>query len=344
MSTAAVVGAGIGGLATAIALRREGWDVTVLERWPRIVELGTAIGLWPEAQRALDRLGVGDRIQAVGVPYREGCVRTRRGRRIADLPLKRIEKRGGAPVLMVPRTTLVTTLAAAVPDDVVRTGVDVTDPDRLRREFDVVIGADGYRSAVRDAYFPDVRARYLGVVAIRGVVDGEFGPAGEVWGRGALVGVTPVARGRTNWYVALRAPAGTRPTVAELRARFADYPDPVPAVLDAATDDGLLRHEIHDLGRGPRRYVHGTVALVGDAAHAMAPSLGQGACQALVDADCLAAQLGAVSSSTGGRAGGVGPDTARDVTTALQRYDRLRRRPTRRLARASRLVSRFQNT
>ncbi|SHN44615.1 FAD-dependent monooxygenase [Cryptosporangium aurantiacum] len=326
MGTAAVVGAGIGGLATAIALRRDGWDVTVFERWPRIVELGTAIGLWPDAQRTLDRLGLGERIRAVGVPYRQGAVRTRRGWRIARLPLKRIEKHGGAPVLMVPRTTLITTLADAIPSDVVRTGVTITDPDRLRRDHDLVVGADGYRSIVRDAFFPGVRARYLGVVAVRGVVDGEFGPAGEVWGRGALVGVTPVERGRTNWYVALRAPTGTKPTVADLRELCADYPDPIPAVLAAATDESLLRHDVHDLAPAPASYVHGTIALVGDAAHAMAPSLGQGACQALVDADCLATEL----------------TNAPDVTTALRSYDHLRRRPTQRLARASRLLSRVQ--
>jgi len=326
MGTAAVVGAGIGGLATAIALRRHGWDVTVLERWPHVVDLGTAIGLWPDAQRALDRLGVGERIRAAGVPYREGVVRTRHGRRIAPLPLHRIERRGGAPVLMVPRTTLVATLAEAIPADVVRTGITVTDPEPLRRQYDVVVGADGYRSAIRNAYFSGVRARYLGVVAVRGLVDGEFGPAGEVWGRRALVGVTPVERGRTNWYVALRAPAGTRPTVAELRERFAGYPDPIPAVLDAAIDDGMLRHDVHDLAPTPSTYVHGTVALVGDAAHAMAPSLGQGACQALVDAECLASRLTETAS----------------VTTALRSYDRLRRRPTQRLARASRWLSRLQ--
>ncbi|MFG1928557.1 FAD-dependent monooxygenase [Cryptosporangium sp. NPDC048952] len=315
MGTAAVVGAGIGGLATTIALRREGWDVTVLERWPRIVDLGTAIGLWPDAQRALDRLGVGDRIRAVGIPYTSGLVRTKSGRMIAALPLRRIEKRGGAPVLMVPRTTLIRTLADAVPADIVRTGVTVDDPEALRREYDLVVGADGYRSAVRAAYFPEVRTRYLGITAIRGVVDGEFGPTGEVWGRGALVGVTPVERGRTNWYTALRAPAHTRLTIADLREKFAGYPDPIPALLDKADD--LLRHDVHDLAPKPRSYVHGNVVLVGDAAHAMAPSLGQGACQALVDADCLA-------------------------THGLENYDRLRRRTTQRLARGSRALSRLQ--
>lgn len=293
----------------------------MLERWPRIVDLGTAIGLWPEAQRALDRLGLGEQIRAVGIPYRQGIVRTRRGTKIAALPLRRIEKRGKAPVLMLPRTTLIRILADAVPQEIVRTGVDVTDPAVLSREYDVVVGADGYRSTVRAAYFPEVRPRYLGVTAVRGVVDGEFGPAGEVWGRGALVGVTPVERGSTNWYVALRAPANTRPTIADLRERFADYPDPIPAVLNGATDEGLLRHDIHDLSPAPRTYVHGNVALVGDAAHAMAPSLGQGACQALIDADCLATQL---------------------AENVLRNYDRLRRKPTQRLARASRAMARFQ--
>ncbi|TQS42459.1 FAD-dependent monooxygenase [Cryptosporangium phraense] len=313
MRTAAVVGAGIGGLAAAIALRNRGWDVTVLERWPQIVDLGTAIGLWPDAQRALGRLGVGDQIQAVGVPYRTAHVRTPKGRRIAPLPLERIERSGGAPVLMVPRTTLIRTLANALPAKTIHTGITVDRPTDL--PHDLIVAADGYRSTIRTAVAPQTRTRYLGFVAIRGVVDGEFGPYGEVWGRGILVGVTPVERGRTNFYVALRAPQHTRPTLDDLRERLAHYPEPIPTVLGLATD--VLRHDVHDLAPALRTYVHRNVALLGDAAHAMAPSLGQGACQALIDADCLA-------------------------TNGLENYDELRRRPTQRLARASRLLSRIQ--
>jgi 2-polyprenyl-6-methoxyphenol hydroxylase-like FAD-dependent oxidoreductase len=158
------------------------------------------------------------------------------------------------------------------------------------------------------------------------VVEGEFGPAGEVWGRRTLVGVTPVAPGQTNWYVALGAPEHTRPDLPALRERFKTWPDPIPEVLAAAQEESLLRHDLSDLAHPLSSYVTRNVVLVGDAAHAMAPSLGQGACQALVDADCLAEALAA----------------APNVTTALQSYDQQRRRPTQRLAKASRLMCQIQ--
>ncbi|NEE41835.1 NAD(P)-binding protein, partial [Streptomyces sp. SID7982] len=95
--TATVVGAGIGGLATAIGLRRAGWSVTVLERRTELERYGAAFGIHPTAQSALDRLGVGDALREHAVPYRDAHIRTPDGTSIARLPLERIERKAGRP-------------------------------------------------------------------------------------------------------------------------------------------------------------------------------------------------------------------------------------------------------
>jgi 2-polyprenyl-6-methoxyphenol hydroxylase-like FAD-dependent oxidoreductase len=111
------------------------------------------------------------------------------------------------------------------------------------------------------------------------------------------------------------SPSGER---AEVRRRFADWPEPIPALLDAVPEDAVIRHDIYDLPLLPG-YVRGRVALLGDAAHAMTPHLGQGACQAIEDAVVLAACL----------------DETSDIGAALARYDELRRRRTQRIVRRS---------
>ncbi len=107
--------------------------------------------------------------------------------------------------------------------------------------------------------------------------------------------------------------------------RYASWPQPVPQLLAATRPDDVLRHRVVDLSPTLRGYAHGTVALVGDAAHAMTPSLGQGACQAVIDAATLVECV----------------EAAADVPSALRDYDRRRRRVTQRLVRMSRLASRL---
>ncbi|MFF0771483.1 FAD-dependent monooxygenase [Nonomuraea wenchangensis] len=328
MRSAVIVGAGVGGLTAAIALRAIGWKVSIFERWPRVVAEGTALGLRPDAQAALATLKLGERLRERTVPYRRAQIRTPGGRRLADLPLGRIERRGGAPIRMLSRVSLIELLLEEVDQETISTGVEITDPAGLRTEHDLVIGADGVRSAVRQAFFgPGTQPRYAGIVAWRGVVEG-FEPQdyGETWGRGQMFGMTPQAPGVTNWYAPVRTPAGVRETLDDLRARFADWHDPIPRVLAAADEGSVLRHEVHDLAPPLASYVTGNVALIGDAAHAMTPALGQGACQALLDAIELAACL---------------RDHPGDVEQALRAYDAKRRPATQRIVTASRWMTRL---
>lgn len=329
---AVVVGAGIGGLCTAVGLRRAGWSVTVVERWREITGLGAGLGIWPDAQEALDRLGVGEAFREVAVPFGEGWFRTSTGRRLAPLPTRPVERRGGRPVRILPRTALVEILheAAQAAGCDLRTGVDVADEWESLRAADVVVAADGLHSTVRRLAFRSAsRPRFSGYVAWRGLADTEMQPDqyGETWGPGALFGVTRVAPGRTNWYAARRC-AEDGGDLAWVRDAYRDWPDPVPALLDGTDPAVVLRHPVHDLKPHLPSYVAGHVALLGDAAHAMLPNLGRGACEAILDADQLVRSLASFP----------------DVPAALLDYDRRRRPVTRRAVDRSRTAMRVATT
>ncbi|WP_097986691.1 FAD-dependent oxidoreductase [Streptomyces sp. f150] len=334
--TATVVGAGIGGLATAIGLRRAGWRVTVLERRTELERYGAAFGIHPTAQSALDRLGVGDALREHAVPYRDAHIRTPDGTSIARLPLERIERKAGRPELLISRPYLLDALLAgldAFGDVPIKLGERVTDVDALAAGQDLVIGADGIRSAVRTAGFGDRSGpREVGTVAWIGIADIESPVHGETWGSGRFFGLTPVEPGRTNWYAT--APEAT--TVDDLRGLFADWHDPIPRILAATDPATWIRYEMRHLHPALPSFVStdpvAPVALVGDAAHAMTPNLGQGAGTAILDADALTRALAAAPPGPAGVAG------------ALRAYDRERRRSAQRTAFASRTLHRFMST
>ncbi|MER5635921.1 NAD(P)/FAD-dependent oxidoreductase [Kitasatospora sp. NPDC002227] len=329
--TAVVVGAGVGGLATAIGLRRAGWQVTVLERRAELERYGTAFALHPTAQDALDRLGVGEAVRRRAVPYRSAQVRTPDGRVLAQLPLERLERKAGRPELLISRPYLIDTLVAgldALGEVTVRLGANAADPAALAAGHDLLVGADGLRSAVRSKCFGTRSGpRKVGSVAWIGIADFESDRHGETWGRGRFFGLTPVEPGRTNWYAAV--PEGT--TADDLPGLFAGWHDPIPRILAESDPASWLRYEMRHLHPALPGFVHdGRVALVGDAAHAMTPNLGQGACTALLDAEALTRAVG--------RHGPAG------LPAALRAYDRERRRSAQRTAFASRALHRFVST
>lgn len=335
---ATIVGGGIGGLAAAIALHRRGWRVEVLERAPEFTEIGAGISLWPNALRALEVLGLDRTVRALGAVEATGGVRDRRGRWLSRTDNAELARRFGHPLVVLHRADLLRVLTEALPADSLRPASEVSavrDDDRGpvvehtggESRPDLVIGADGLRSAVRGALWPGAAdPRYAGYSAWRMVTEPLAVPPSEgaaTWGRGERFGYTALPGGRMYCFATASLPPGSEVASGssqhgELLRRFEDWPEPIPTLLASVPPDAVLRHDLYDLPPLPS-FVHGRVALLGDAAHAMTPNLGQGACQALEDAVTLAHCL----------------DGTPDVPAALRSYDLLRRPRTRAISRRS---------
>jgi 2-polyprenyl-6-methoxyphenol hydroxylase-like FAD-dependent oxidoreductase len=335
-----VVGGGIGGLASAVALRRAGWEVRVLERSAELGEVGAGITLWPNALRALDLLGVGDRVRGQGVIEAGAGFRDQAGSWLLRTDTRAIEERYG-PSILIRRAALLAILADALPPGTVTLSTEVTgiseQPDHVRLDHraghataDLVVAADGIRSRIRALRWPGARGpRYAGYTTWRfltPVLDVEA-EVTESWGRGERVGIFPFGDGTFYVYMCVTVPPEHRfgDELGELKRRFGGWHAPIPALIDSVAAADVLRHDIYRLPP-PATFVTRRVALVGDAAHAMTPDLGQGGCTSLEDAVELARRL---------------DDHPADPAPGLARYDRLRRPRTRAISRRSAIAGWF---
>ena len=291
--SAAIVGAGIGGLGAAVGLRRAGWDVTVYERADELRPLGAGLSIWPNGVRALRTLGLGE--LAEGAPRGGGALRRADGSVLAEFEPDVIAERYGAPLVGLHRAELHDALADAAGRDSVRLGAEVVGlagnelrfADGSSAEAELIVGADGIESTLRAAIVDDGAPRDSGIVAFRGVAtfDGDV-PAGEWWGEASVAGLLPLKDGRVYWYLAFRG----EPERGELDRRLEGYGAPVPQIVAATPPSEVLVHRLYDR-RPAGGWSSGRATLLGDAAHPMLPFLGQGACAALEDAVTLAAQF-----------------------------------------------------
>jgi len=347
--SAVVVGGGIGGLTAAVALRQVGWRVTVLERAARFGEIGAGITLLSNGLRCLDAIGVGDVVRGSGLPVLAMGMRSAAGRWLSrfDGNGADLDARMGTTTLTIHRAELHKILRDALPAEALVAGVVTTgirggadggpaevhyrhrDQDAVLRA-DLVVGADGVHSWVRAQRWPDAPAPvYSGSTTWRAVTPASSAAVTEMslsWGQGTEFGVMPLVDGRTYWYAAANAGEGQRnpDELEHLRRRFGAWHEPIPAVIAHTQAQAVLRHDIYRLPKLDS-YHRGSVVLVGDAAHAMTPNLGQGGGQALEDAIALAA---AISRTP-------------DVPTALCQYDHERRARTQAMSQAATRQLRF---
>ena len=309
----AIIGGGIGGLTAAVALARKGLAAEVYEQAPVLEEVGAGVGLWPNAMRALDSIGLSGKVGQLAVEVTRQGLRRSDGTWLMCLPRELMTERWGAGVALVHRAELQQLLAAELDPAAIHLGARCTgvqDGDRAvtarfadgrEVQADVLVGADGVHSVVRAQLFGPAPLRYRGYVTVRSITPAGSVPlpadGTETWGRGTRFGLGPASGARIIWYATWNAAAGGRDdgdTAARLRELFGAWHDPIPAIIDATPQTALIRTDIYDR-RPTRTWSRGRVALLGDAIHPMTPDLAQGACQAIVDATTLATCL-AVSS------------------------------------------------
>ena len=323
-----VVGAGVGGISVARGLLRDGHHVTVFERRPDADPGGGAVTIWSNGETVLAQLGVD--MAGAGQPLSAVRVVTSTGHPLVRLDLRAIVNRLGAPVRMVPRRVLLERLLDGFPADRIRyhaRAVDaISTPSGVRIEFDdgssaegdVLIGADGLHSKVRDIVgAPDAQptgwCSWQGLATCDDIADKHV--ALLAIGAHGNLGLWPAGGSEVQWWFDLPWSCDfVRPErpIDVIRANFTGWSDTVDRVLATLTDDDLaespfphFRHPIPGPGRGP-------MTLLGDAAHTMPPTLAQGTNAALLDTMVLCKALSDCRNS--------------DPASALRWYEKTRRR------------------
>lgn len=337
-----IVGAGIAGLATAVALQQGGHDVAIVEAKTGNAT-GAGISIWPNALAALDEFGLGDAVREAGGRVTAGAMRWRDGSWLRRPAAERMVRALGEPLVVIRRSALTEILAGALRHGTVETGltadelvltaggVRVVLSDATARDVDAVVGADGVGSMVARHLNGQLNHRYTGYTAWRAVAAYTLDPdlAGETMGAGREVGHVPLGPGHTYWFATERAAEGATAPDGELdhlRRRFASWAEPIPALMAATAEGDVLRNDLYDRDFA-RQWSRGPVVLVGDAAHPMRPHLGQGGCQGLEDAAVLAAMV----------------HRCADLPTAFAEYARFRRPRTRALVREAAMIGRVVN-
>jgi 2-polyprenyl-6-methoxyphenol hydroxylase-like FAD-dependent oxidoreductase len=336
-----VIGAGIGGLTAGLALRRASIDNAIFERARAVrdLQVGHGLTLWPNSTRILGTLGALEAVEGVAARIEQMEFRDVRGRRIVSHPAGAVAREIGAPTLGLRRSELHRALFDVIGEDAVEfgaecVGIDQDDggvtarfSDGRTEHGDVLLAADGVQSTIRAHLYGDAPTP-TGNVEMHGTVptppEVPSGVYRQIWGPGAKFGFYPV-RDATCWYCTVKASdprfvdqAGRREAI---RARVATYPPPTVSLIDGESEHPITRAvlAVRDLSKP---WVQGRVALLGDAAHAMAPHLGQGAGQAIEDALVLADCLHANG----------------DVAAALHAYEERRKPHVRGIAKQSRIL------
>jgi 2-polyprenyl-6-methoxyphenol hydroxylase-like FAD-dependent oxidoreductase len=351
-----IVGAGIGGLTAAVALHASGHKVTVVERAEGLGSVGGHIGVQSNAVLALRRLGLDRPVVAAGEPVETFELRSWSGRPLARWSPGDVGRELAAPSVTVPRQLVLSTLAEAAAEVPVRFGAPLVQVREDEHQVvaglasgeqltaDVLIGADGIRSMVRQRSGLQGQVRYVGYTSWRGRAevrpDGlRPGVAVHYLSHSRTVGCWPLPGGGTYWvatHLQPEPPAGFNPMAfvdgRSLASGFADAPAPVREVLDATRPTEVLAtpiYAIYDVEDWHTR----RVVLLGDAVHAMQPTTGQGAAQAMLDALVLTDQLAGLSCLS----------TAEDLRRAFVRYVSLRRAPVTSIANEASGVGRMHH-
>ncbi|WP_438349695.1 FAD-dependent monooxygenase [Paenibacillus sp. FA6] len=343
-----VIGAGIGGLCVALALRKIGVQATVFEKRSEVSLGGAGLGIGANAVRALQVLGVGDEVLQAGKLLQSIQIMTDTGKQLSVTETTAVSGKYGPDNVTISRATLLNILMKELgieqPVHCGKTykgfeqhasGVTVWFEDGSQEEGDLLIAADGIGSSIRRGVLPNSIPQYAGYTCWRSILHFDSQPVSydpnvftESWGRQGRFGIVPLANNQIYWFACLNAheadPQFANYTVSDLERTFRKYHKPIPQILELSENEQLLHHDIMYLSP-LSRYSYGRVVLLGDAAHATTPNMGQGAGQAIEDAVILAGHLKSTPS----------------VDAALQLYNRERVQRTGKITRMSNRIGKI---
>lgn len=304
----AIIGGGIGGLTLAVAMQRRGFDAIVYENAPEWKPLGAGLTITGNAVKAFRAIGLEQDILSAGKVIEKLKVLDIRGREITDTDSVAMSRRYGVVNnFAIHRADLHHALISnlrpgavilgkscidlAIGDD----GVTMKFRDGTTASAEYVIACDGIHSVARTKFLPSVAPRYAGYTCWRGIAtdlpdDFDWSQTTETWGPGSRFGVVPLKGNKVYWFACLNStrnnPMMRSLTRNDLLNFFGSYHKPVPQLIRGTISDRIIWNDIIDLPP-IKKFAFGNVVLMGDAAHATTPNMGQGACMAIEDAAVL---------------------------------------------------------
>lgn len=304
-----ITGAGIAGLTAAIALQQAGIAYTLYEAASEIKPVGAGIALAANAIKAFKKLGIDEVIMSKGRLLDAFVINDPTGKVITKTDSRAVGLKYGADNFTIHRADLHEALLAFVNQENLRTNKRCMNfeenGDRLVLHFtdgstdevDYLLACDGIHSPIRKKLLPESKPRYAGYTCWRAVVempDLPLNEASETWGSAGRFGIVPLTKNQVYWFACISAEAHDAVmknyTTTDLLRYFSDFHASVGEILRHTRDEQLIHGDICDL-KPLNRFAFGKILLMGDAAHATTPNMGQGACQAIEDAAVLASEL-----------------------------------------------------
>ena len=293
-------GGGIAGLTCAIALQKLGIETAVYESTPEIKPVGAGLVIQSNAIRALEYLGIEDKIIDAANPINQIAIIDEKGNVIKKQKPSSINRELFAG-LAIHRHTLHQILKNYLPENLLFTSkkaISFLNKDGkvilqfehgLNAEGDFLISADGINSNIRLQLLPDSKPRYAGYICWRSIIDNcdlKISEATETWGSKGRFGIVPINENKIYWYATINSDQFdvkiNHYNLKNIKEHFSDYHSPVPEILEKSSNEKLIKNPICDI-KPLNQFAFNKVLLIGDAAHATTPNLGQGACQAIED-------------------------------------------------------------
>ncbi|WP_205503129.1 FAD-dependent monooxygenase [Rufibacter psychrotolerans] len=335
-----IIGGGIAGLSTAIALQRLGITAQVYDAAPTFEPVGAGLALAANAIKGFQRLGIAEEVIAEGNCLDGFHIIDQDGKLINRTDSRAISAKYGLDNFVIHRASLHQVLLRQLPAASLhankravgvtnhKTGISVQFQDGTTALFDHLLVADGIHSAIRKQLVPASVPRYAGYTCWRAIIDNpglDSLYASETWGKAGRVGWTPLKDNKIYWFACINSvqnnPAMRAMRVEDLQRHFARYHHPIPELFKHTRPEQLLWHDLYDIAP-LEHFAFPNLLLLGDAGHATTPNMGQGACQAVEDAVVFADEL----------------RKDLDFNLAAQRFERRRKPRTHWITRQSRLL------
>ncbi len=307
---AIIVGGGIGGLATAIALDKIGFDYIVLEQSPQISEVGASILIWNNGTHCLNELGVEDKFWEKAISIDEVSVQNHQGKILTKLNFSNSQEQFKISASTIHRADLINILLQPIPSEKIflnskiqsfledSKGVTVKLNSNKELRGDLLIGADGIHSIIRKGLMDNRTLRYAGYTCWRGLLTIDHESLPDT--RTAVLGMGPKSMYGSSWLknkqfywfaTALSQPNPSKELkLNSLKKAFSIWPQSIREIINQTPVSSIIRNDIYDLPP-IKNWGKGFCTLLGDAAHATTPNLAQGGCMALEDAVELAHSL-----------------------------------------------------